>query len=121
MALCSAASAAEENRAPTTLGPAAATTAPAPAPVASRASPELCSDKQVTAGFVPAVASKRTPPEFPEAEASEESEGWVRVGFTIDADGATKDVVALDSVGSPAMTKAARQAVARWRYKAATQ
>ncbi|MCE9522225.1 MAG: energy transducer TonB [Alphaproteobacteria bacterium] len=82
---------------------------------------ELCSDKIAQPGFAPAVLVTRSPPVFPESDAASESEGWFRLGFTIDAEGETKDVVVLDQVGSAGMAKAARQAVARWKYKPATQ
>ncbi len=111
LALSPMALAAGESRAPTALAVASA------APAQS----ELCAERLATPGFIPAVLATRPPPEFPEAEASEESEGWFRLGFTIDADGTTKDVVVLDQVGSPSMAKAARTSVARWKYKPATQ
>src|SRR6185295_19703517 len=82
---------------------------------------ELCAEKRALPGFVPATVVTRAAPEFPENELNEESEGWVRLTFTVDAEGETKDIVVLDQVGSPAMAKAARVAVGRWRYKAATQ
>lgn len=88
---------------------------------ASLVETELCVEKLTAPGLAPAVLATRPPPEFPEAEASEESEGWVRLAFTIDTEGETKDIVVLDQVGSPVMAKAARLAVARWKYKPATQ
>ena len=99
----------------------APTTTPLPAPPPALAEPDLCTEKLTPPGFTPSVLAARTPPEYPEADAAEESEGFVRVGFTIAADGETKDIVVLDQVGSPAMAKAARLAVARWTYKPATQ
>ena len=82
---------------------------------------ELCVEKRALPGFVPAGLTTRAAPEFPEAELNEESEGWVRLTFTVDPEGETKDIAVLDQVGASAMAKAARLAVARWRYKAATQ
>lgn len=72
-------------------------------------------------GFAPAVLTTRSTPTFPEADAADESEGWVQVGFAIDAQGDTKDIVILDRVGSQAMAREARLAVARWKYKPATE
>lgn len=85
------------------------------------AAAELCIEKVNLPGFTPAVADARAPPVFPQTDADDESEGWVRLGFAIGTDGETKDIVILDQVGSRSMIKAARQAVARWTYKPATQ
>ena len=101
--------------------PVAAGEARVPAAPALLAEPVSCSEKLVAAGFAAAVIETRSPPEFPETDASEESEGWFRIGFTIDAEGETKDVLVLDQVGSPRMARVARLAVARWKYKPATQ
>ncbi len=74
------------------------------------------------AGFTAAVrASKGALPSFPESDGPDESEGWVKLGFTIDTEGETKDIVILDRVGPQNMTRAARLAVARWKYKPATE
>jgi TonB family protein len=85
------------------------------------AAAELCVAKITPPGFTAAVAAERAAPVFPETDAEDESEGWVRLGFTITATGETKDVAVLDQVGSRSMLKAARQAVSNWRYKPATQ
>lgn len=85
------------------------------------AAAELCVAKIAPPGFTAAVAAERAPPVFPQTDADDESEGWVRLGFTITAAGETKDVAVLDQVGSRSMIKAARQAVTRWTYKPATQ
>lgn len=80
-----------------------------------------CADRTFPPGFTPAAVKSRAAPVFPEVDAADESEGWVRLGFTIDAEGETKDIVVLDHVGSRSMLKAARLAVARWTYKPATE
>jgi len=82
---------------------------------------DLCVAKMTPPGFKPAVAAERAPPVFPETDADDESEGWVRLGFTISTSGETKDIAILDQVGSRSMIKAARQAISRWTYKPATQ
>lgn len=82
---------------------------------------ELCAGSPGPPGFAPAVLEIQSRPEFPEADASDESEGWVRIGFTIDASGETKDIVVLDHIGTRSMLKAARLAIARWKYKPATE
>lgn len=87
---------------------------------ASPAGTTICADKTPIPGFVPAVLTTRAPPEFPEDDMANESEGWVRLGFTIAADGQTKDIVVLDRVGPQSMARAARLAIARWKYKPAT-
>jgi TonB family protein len=82
--------------------------------------PVVCADKPPITAFTYAVPTARPPATYPEDDAASESEGWVRLGFTIGADGSTKDIVVLDRVGPSSMARAARLAVARWKYKPAT-
>lgn len=82
----------------------------------------ICTKPPLPAGFAAAARqNKGALTSFPESDGTDESEGWVRLGFTIDAEGATKDIVILDRVGPQSMTRAARLAVARWKYKPATE
>ena len=98
--------------------------APAPlvAPAAGplRADASLCADTAPIPGFSPAVSKYKPAPVFPDIDASNDSEGWVRIGFTISAEGETKDVVVLDRVGSKRMLSAATSAVKNWEYEPAT-
>ncbi len=80
----------------------------------------LCDGGGVVRGFVPAKATNKPPPVFPEFDASHDSEGWVRIGFTIDSEGSTRNVVVLDRMGSERMISAAISAVKNWDYKPAT-
>ncbi len=80
----------------------------------------LCDGGGVVRGFVPAKATNKPPPTFPEFDASHDSEGWVRIGFTIDTEGSTRNVVVLDRMGSERMISAAISAVKNWDYKPAT-
>jgi TonB family protein len=99
--------------------PAAATK---PVPLAQPALKEvqLCDGGGVVRGFVPAKATSRPSPVFPDADVSNDSEGWVRIGFTIDSEGSTRNVAVLDRVGSARMISAAISAVKNWDYKPAT-
>ena len=93
-----------------------------PQPLVPTPTVNVCAKAALPATFTPAARLPgNAQPEFPESDGADQSEGWVRVGFTIDADGETKDVVTLDRIGSQAMARAARMAVARWKYKPATQ
>ncbi|MFM9862614.1 MAG: energy transducer TonB [Micropepsaceae bacterium] len=101
----------------------AATTVPGkPAPLTSVAVKEvqLCDGGGVVRGFVPAKAKSKPPPVFPDSDASSDSEGWVKIGFTIDSEGSTRNVVVLDRVGSSRMISAAISAVKNWDYTPAT-
>lgn len=113
-----AAATATPTKPPKPVKPTAATAPPA-LPAVQK---DFCKKGAAVEGFTPAArASAGASVEFPEAEAANESEGWVRVGFTIDTEGATKDIVVLDQVGPPAMARAARLAVKRWVYKPARE
>ena len=103
--------------------------AAAPAPIAAKPAPlappalkevQLCDGGGVVRGFVPAKATSKPPPVFPDFDAAHDSEGWVRIGFTIDTEGSTRNVVVLDRMGSERMISAAVSAVKNWDYKPAT-
>ncbi len=114
-----AAATATPTKPPKPAKPPAATAPVTPAPAVTK---DFCKKGVAVEGFTPAVrASSGAGVEFPDAEVAGESEGWVKVGFTIDAEGATKDIVVLDQVGPPAMARAARLAVKRWVYKPARE
>ena len=91
-----------------------------PASLTPPSAPNICTKAALPAGFVAAAReSARTLPDFPDGD--DLSEGWVRLGFTINAEGETADIVVLDRIGPETMARAARRAVARWKYKPATQ
>ena len=93
-----------------------------PQPLVPTPTLNVCAKATLPGTFTPAAKLPgAAQPEFPEADGADQSEGWVRVGFTINEEGETKDVVTLDRIGSPAIARAARLAVARWKYKPATQ
>jgi TonB family protein len=93
---------------------------PAPLGVPALRDVQLCDGGGVVRGFVPAKATKKPSPVFPDADVSSVSEGWVRIGFTIDAEGETRNVVVLDRFGSERMISAALSAVKNWEYRPAT-
>jgi TonB family protein len=80
----------------------------------------ICGSGGAIPGFVAAVAKSKPAPMFPEFDVTHDSEGWVRIGFTIDSDGDTRDIVILDRVGSKRMISAAISAIRKWDYKPAT-
>lgn len=98
----------------------AAATKPAPLTAPAIKEVNLCDGGGVVRGFVPAKAKSKPPPVFPDADVSNDSEGWVRIGFTIDSEGSTRNVVVLDRVGSERMISAAISAVKNWEYRPAT-
>ncbi len=98
----------------------AAATKPAPLAPPLLKEVQLCDGGGVVRGFVPAKATSKSAPVFPDADVSNDSEGWVRIGFTIDAEGSTRNVTVLDRVGSERMISAAISAVKNWDYKPAT-
>jgi TonB family protein len=100
--------------------PAAAAAKPAQLAPPAMKEVSLCDGGGVVRGFVPAKATNKPPPVFPEFDASHDSEGWVRIGFTIDSEGSTRNVVVLDRMGSERMISAAISAVKNWDYKPAT-
>lgn len=93
-----------------------------PQPLVPTPTVNACTKAALPATFTAAVKLPGgTQAEFPESDGADQSEGWVRVGFTINDEGETKDIVTLDRIGSQAIARAARLAVARWKYKPATQ
>jgi TonB family protein len=87
---------------------------------APNADPKLCSRNDRIPGFTAAVARNKPAPSFPDIDVSHDSEGWVRIGFTINAEGETENVVVLDRMGSKRMLSAAISAIKDWEYEPAT-
>lgn len=57
------------------------------------------------------------PPQYPRQQLIDGVEGWVRVGFTIDVDGAVRDATVIDAKPQRGVfDNAALRAIARWRF-----
>jgi len=67
------------------------------------------------------VAIQRIPPRYPSRAARRGLEGWVKVEFTVDAQGRVQDPEVLDSEPSRVFDRAALRAIRRWRFKPATE
>jgi protein TonB len=63
-----------------------------------------------------AVPLVRIPPEYPMRARQRNIEGWVHVKFTITKAGTVKDVIVLGSHPGTIFDKAAKRAVAKWKY-----
>jgi len=58
----------------------------------------------------------RKPADYPETAARQKNEGWVRIEFTVGADGTVATPRVIDSDGGPDFVTAALEAVAGYRY-----
>lgn len=58
----------------------------------------------------------RVQPVYPNSAVKSELEGWVLVGFTIDADGSTKDIEVIDQYPGNVFGRPTVEAVKFWRY-----
>jgi protein TonB len=59
----------------------------------------------------------RTPPQYPYQATRRRIEGWVRVSFLVTDQGDVEDIVVLASEPEGIFERAARRAVARWKFK----
>lgn len=58
------------------------------------------------------------PPQYPHAQLLSGTEGWVRIGFTIEADGSVSDASVVDAHPRRGLFDAAAlNAIERWRFK----
>jgi len=81
---------------------------------------DFCNGTPSAPGLTPAEATVRPRATFPDVDQKESSEGWVRLDFTIAADGSTRDIVATDRLGSEDIVKSATKALSLARYRPAT-
>lgn len=66
-------------------------------------------------GLTPLV---RVEPRYPVRARQDGIEGWVKLGFTVSANGSVKDVKVISSKPRKVFDKAARKALKRWKFKA---
>jgi len=64
---------------------------------------------------------KRGMQKYPLRENADNGEGWVLLSMTVGADGSTRDIFVVDSVGSPSFQKVAIDAVRDWKYDPALE
>ena len=101
--------------APPAAVPTPATAAPSNAAVAAKPAPKPDTDnKTVASGVVPLVIVK---PIYPNRAASRGTEGWVKVEFTITADGTVADAVVVQSEPEGTFDDAALAAINQWKFK----
>jgi len=68
-------------------------------------------------GDTDAVPLMRVEPRYPPRLLQEGVEGWVRLRFSIDRSGRTKNVVVVDSKPAVVFDEAALAAVRKWKYQ----
>ena len=71
------------------------------------------------AKIIPAKIISREAPKYPSRALSRNIEGWVSLGFTIDAQGLPKDIKVVDSEPSGTFDDAAIASVKKWRFSPA--
>jgi len=69
----------------------------------------------VSTNVIPLV---RIPPRYPMRAANRRIEGWVKVEFTITAEGTVKNAIVIDAQPQKVFNRAALQAIRRWKFKA---
>ncbi|MCF7971574.1 MAG: TonB family protein [Methylococcaceae bacterium] len=68
----------------------------------------------ISTNVIPLV---RIPPEYPRRAANRRIEGWVKVEFTITAEGTVEDAVVINAEPSSVFDNAALKAIKRWKFK----
>lgn len=88
---------------------ASAQTSPAVAPSASSAMPVMGQDSEL-------IPLNEVLPEYPHSARQRGIEGYVRLGFTINAQGRVENIEVLEAKPSGIFNTSARRAAARWRF-----
>lgn len=84
---------------------------PPPPPVQSVPTPSI---PKISTGVVPLV---RVPPKYPPRAAERHIEGWVKVEFTISAEGKVRNAVVVESQPTEVFDDAALKAISQWSFK----
>lgn len=71
--------------------------------------------------IIKAKAIRRAQPIYPQFEAQNSHEGWVRVSYVIEADGTVSNAFVTDSSGIKQFERSTLKAVKRWKFEPATQ
>jgi TonB family protein len=83
------------------------------------ATPESLSSVELVETVIPATALERQPPKFPVDAARNGNEGWVKLSFVVDENGAVVDPIIEDSSGIRDFEKASMRAIKKWQYSPA--
>jgi protein TonB len=94
--------------------PVNAAPAPTPPPVAAPAKPAV---QPPNAGSSDIVAVNRSKPNYPRRAIQAGLEGWVKLSFTVTADGQVKDIKVLDSNPPRLFDDEAMRAIQQWTFK----
>lgn len=69
---------------------------------------------KINTNVIPLV---RIPPQYPMRASRRHIEGWVKIEFTIDQEGAVKEAVVVGAQPSNIFNRAALRAIKRWKFK----
>jgi TonB family protein len=83
------------------------------------AEPELSSSVELVETIIPAKPIERMVPKFSSRAARNGNEGWVKLSFVVDENGAVVDPVIEDSSGIRDFEKASLRAIKQWQYSPA--
>jgi TonB family protein len=82
---------------------------------------DLSSNVELVESIIPANPIERVSPRFPTNAARNGNEGWVKLSFVVDENGAVLDPVIEDSSGIRGFERASLRAVKQWQYSPATR
>jgi TonB family protein len=83
------------------------------------AEPDPSSNVEWIESIIPAEPIERVSPRFPTQAARNGNEGWVKLSFVVDENGAVVDPVIEDSSGIRGFEKASLRAIKQWQYSPA--
>jgi TonB family protein len=83
------------------------------------AEPEPSSNVELVESIIPAESIERVSPRFPIKAARNGNEGWVKLSFVVDENGAVVDPVIEDSSGIRGFERASLRAIKQWQYSPA--